>query len=63
MGTLDLNNSNSSPEGSTKIAMLIAIGHSYLCTKLQLSISTDSKVIKGLVGLDGFGRCPLKFAV
>ena len=40
----------------------IATSQEYLPTKLQLSNATGSKVIKGLVGLDWFGRRPLRCA-
>jgi len=40
----------------------IATTQDYLPTKLQLSNSTGSKVIKGLMGLHGFGRRPLRCA-
>ena len=46
MGTLGLNNFNSSPEGSTKIGTLIAIGYSYLCIKFQLSSSSRYGAIR-----------------
>jgi len=39
IGTLDLNNSNSSPEGSTKVGMLMAIGYGYRHAKSQRSSS------------------------
>jgi len=47
MGNFDLNFVNSSPEGSTKIGTLIAIGPKNLCTKFQLSSPSRFGAIVG----------------
>jgi len=46
MGNLDLNNSDSSPEGSTEIGMLIEIGHKDLPAKFQRSGSTRFRAMR-----------------